>query len=162
MPRLFTGVELPPDVALDLSIMRGGIEGARWIDPESYHVTLRFVGDIPERMAHDLSNELSRVVAMPPFTISLAGMVLTFFYNYVLTNGFAVMGGAGADTFNTFADAGIDRVLDFSFAAGDRVRVEPGSAFTTAQSGADQRTEQEVESHAVSKVETERNGHQQK
>jgi 2'-5' RNA ligase len=74
MPRLFTGVELPPDVALDLSIMRGGIEGARWIDPESYHVTLRFVGDIPERMAHDLSDELSRVVAMPPFTISLAGM----------------------------------------------------------------------------------------
>jgi 2'-5' RNA ligase len=48
MPRLFTGVELPPDVALDLSIMRGGIEGARWIDPESYHVTLRFMGDIPE------------------------------------------------------------------------------------------------------------------
>jgi 2'-5' RNA ligase len=47
MPRLFTGVELPPDVALDLSIMRGGIEGARWIDPESYHVTLRFMGDIP-------------------------------------------------------------------------------------------------------------------
>lgn len=74
MPRLFTGVELPPDVALDLSIMRGGIEGARWIDPESYHVTLRFAGDIPDRVAAELSHELSRVVAMPPFTISLAGM----------------------------------------------------------------------------------------
>lgn len=74
MPRLFTGVELPPDVALDLSIMRGGIEGARWIDPESYHVTLRFVGDIPDRLAHELSDELGRVIAMPPFTISLAGM----------------------------------------------------------------------------------------
>jgi 2'-5' RNA ligase len=74
MPRLFTGVELPPDVALDLSIMRGGIEGARWIDPESYHVTLRFMGDIPERVAAELSDELSRVVAMPSFKLSLAGM----------------------------------------------------------------------------------------
>ena len=74
MPRLFTGVELPPDVALDLSIMRGGIEGARWIDPDSYHLTLRFAGDIPERVAADLTDELSRVVVMPPFTIALAGV----------------------------------------------------------------------------------------
>ena len=74
MPRLFTGVELPPDVALDLSIMRGGIEGARWIDPDSYHLTLRFAGDIPERVAAELTQELSRVVAMPPFSISLAGV----------------------------------------------------------------------------------------
>lgn len=74
MPRLFTGVELPDDVAQELSIMRGGIEGARWIDPESYHVTLRFVGDIPERMAHDLTDELARVVAMPAFKICLSRM----------------------------------------------------------------------------------------
>lgn len=46
-------------------------------------------------------------------------------------------GGAGADTFNTFADAGVDRVLDFSYAEGDRVRVEAGSTFTTAQVGSD-------------------------
>jgi serralysin len=46
-------------------------------------------------------------------------------------------GGAGADLFNVFGDAGADRVLDFSRAEGDRVKVEPGSTYTTAQVGAD-------------------------
>lgn len=74
MPRLFTGVELPADVGQDLAIMKGGIEGARWIDPDNYHVTLRFIGDIPDRMADELTAELQRVVAMPAFNISLAGV----------------------------------------------------------------------------------------
>ena len=74
MPRLFTGVELPPDVGQDLAIMRGGIEGARWIDPENYHLTLRFIGDISDRAADELTGELQRVVAMPAFSINLAGM----------------------------------------------------------------------------------------
>ena len=74
MPRLFTGVDLPADVGQDLAIMKGGIEGARWIDPDNYHLTLRFIGDISERMADELSAELQRVVAMPPFSLSLTGM----------------------------------------------------------------------------------------
>ena len=74
MPRLFTGVELPADVGQDLAIMKGGIEGARWIDPDNYHLTLRFIGDIPDRMADELTVELQRVVAMPAFNISLAGV----------------------------------------------------------------------------------------
>ena len=46
-------------------------------------------------------------------------------------------GGAGADTFNSFGEAGIDRVLDFSRAEGDRVRLEPGSTWAASQVGAD-------------------------
>ncbi len=46
-------------------------------------------------------------------------------------------GGAGADTFNTFAGAGLDRVLDFSLAEGDRVRIEGGVAFTVNEVGPD-------------------------
>ena len=34
--------------------------------------------------------------AVPVFAISLAAMTLTFFYNFVLSNGMAVMGGAKA------------------------------------------------------------------
>lgn len=48
-----------------------------------------------------------------------------------------ISGGAGADIFNSFGDAGLDRVLDFSRAQGDRVRLDPGSAFTASQQGAD-------------------------
>ena len=51
MPRLFTGLEIPSDVGLSLSMLRGGLPGARWIDPENYHVTLRFIGDVDDVVA---------------------------------------------------------------------------------------------------------------
>jgi hypothetical protein len=46
-------------------------------------------------------------------------------------------GGAGADIFHTFGDAGIDRVTDFSLAEGDRVQVDPGTQYVVSQVGAD-------------------------
>ena len=46
MPRLFAGLEIPAEIGQTLSNLRGGLPGARWIDPENYHVTLRFIGDI--------------------------------------------------------------------------------------------------------------------
>ena len=73
MPRLFTGVEIPEDVAFDLSLKRGGILGARWIDAESYHITLRFIGDIDSRLANEISYELEGVAARP-FTLTLKGI----------------------------------------------------------------------------------------
>ena len=46
-------------------------------------------------------------------------------------------GGAGADIFNSFGDAGIDRITDFNRAEGDQVRLDPGSTYTVSQVGAD-------------------------
>ncbi len=46
-------------------------------------------------------------------------------------------GGAGADIFHTFGDAGIDRVIDFNLAQGDRVQLDPGTQFTVSQVGTD-------------------------
>lgn len=46
-------------------------------------------------------------------------------------------GGPGADIFSTFGDAGIDRVLDFNSAEGDRVRFDPGTSWTLVFSGSD-------------------------
>ena len=43
MPRLFTGLEIPENVMNELSLLRGGLRGARWIEPENYHITLRFI-----------------------------------------------------------------------------------------------------------------------
>jgi Ca2+-binding RTX toxin-like protein len=48
-----------------------------------------------------------------------------------------VVGGAGADLFHTFGDAGIDRVLDFNLAEGDRVMLDPGTVYTVAQVSGD-------------------------
>ena len=54
MPRLFTGIRIPRDVATDLASLRGGLPGARWIEPEDYHLTLRFIGDVGLGMANDI------------------------------------------------------------------------------------------------------------
>ena len=58
MPRLFTGLEIPREVGASLSLLRGGLPGARWIDPENYHITLRFIGDIDDRLAHEIASLL--------------------------------------------------------------------------------------------------------
>src|SRR5215211_357442 len=61
MPRIFTGLEIPDDVGQSLATLRGGLPGARWIDPENYHVTLRFIGDVDDAMAHEVASVLGRV-----------------------------------------------------------------------------------------------------
>ncbi len=61
MPRLFTGIEISPEVVHDLSALRGGIPGARWIDPGNYHLTLRFIGDVDDATGCEIMQILGRV-----------------------------------------------------------------------------------------------------
>lgn len=71
MPRLFTALEIPPDIQRALSLYRGGLPGAHWIEPESYHVTLRFIGDIDHALARDVAAVLGedQVAAALPIRI---------------------------------------------------------------------------------------------
>ena len=73
MPRLFTGLAIPPDVTQHLSLMRGGLHGARWIDPENYHVTLRFIGDIEAPVAREIAATLAQV-DRAAFTLRITGL----------------------------------------------------------------------------------------
>lgn len=61
MPRLFTGVEIPADIGQALAMLRGGLPGARWITPENYHLTLRFIGDVDDVIAHEVASLLGRI-----------------------------------------------------------------------------------------------------
>src|SRR5690606_6032921 len=74
MPRLFTALEIPADVGLALSAYRGGLPGARWIDPENYHITLRFIGDVDERTAHDVASVLGDRRRRDPLTVTFDGL----------------------------------------------------------------------------------------
>jgi len=73
MPRLFTGLEIPAEIGQTLSNLRGGLPGARWIDPENYHVTLRFIGDIDGIAANEIASMLFRV-NRKPFEVALQGL----------------------------------------------------------------------------------------
>jgi 2'-5' RNA ligase len=61
MPRLFTGLEIPESLGQSLGFLRGGLPGAKWIDTENHHITLRFIGDVDERTADEVAEELARV-----------------------------------------------------------------------------------------------------
>ncbi len=54
-------------------MMRGGLPGARWIDPENYHLTLRFIGDIDDRLAHEVASVLDKV-NRPSFELRFEGL----------------------------------------------------------------------------------------
>lgn len=71
MPRLFTGLEIPSDVGFALSLKRGGLNGARWIDPENYHITLRFIGDVDGKTADEVVDSLDRLSNSLQFPIRL-------------------------------------------------------------------------------------------
>jgi RNA 2',3'-cyclic 3'-phosphodiesterase len=73
MPRLFAALEVPRDAALSLSLLRGGLFGARWIDTENYHITLRFMGDVDRHMAAEIAHALDRV-RRQSFWVSLCGV----------------------------------------------------------------------------------------
>jgi 2'-5' RNA ligase len=73
MPRLFTALEIPRNAAMSLSLLRGGLPGARWIDVENYHITLRFIGDVDGRTADEIVERLDRI-ERPEFQIKLDGI----------------------------------------------------------------------------------------
>jgi 2'-5' RNA ligase len=73
MPRLFTALEIPRNAAMSLSLLRGGLPGARWIDVENYHITLRFIGDVDGRTADEIVDRLDRI-DRPEFQIRLDGI----------------------------------------------------------------------------------------
>jgi RNA 2',3'-cyclic 3'-phosphodiesterase len=73
MTRLFTALEIPRMAAFELSLLKGGLPGARWIDPDNFHVTLRFIGDTDNRTADEIAAALDRVYR-PPFTLAIRGL----------------------------------------------------------------------------------------
>ncbi len=76
MPRLFTGLAVPQAVAEALEVYQGGLPGARWIDPDDFHVTLRFIGDIDARTADDVVEALAEMRTRPALTVTLDGLGL--------------------------------------------------------------------------------------
>ena len=73
MPRLFTGIEIPAGVAEALDRLRGGLPGARWIEAENYHITLRFIGDVDDVVAREAADALGRI-RRPGFDLHIEGL----------------------------------------------------------------------------------------
>jgi RNA 2',3'-cyclic 3'-phosphodiesterase len=73
MPRLFTALEIPFEIGQSLALLRGGLPGARWVAPENYHLTLRFIGDIDDTLAEEITDLLDKV-ERPAFDLQIDGL----------------------------------------------------------------------------------------
>ena len=73
MMRLFVALALPSAMRTRLSFLAGGLPGVRWVPPENYHLTLRFIGELPGWRAEEVDHALSNIRA-PGFALQLNGV----------------------------------------------------------------------------------------
>ena len=72
--RLFVALDLPWTLRDRLSALASfGLPGARWVPPENYHMTLRFIGETPGHRAEDIDTALMGLRAKR-FSVMLAGV----------------------------------------------------------------------------------------
>lgn len=71
--RLFVGLDLPWELKQQLARLAGGLPGARWVPPDNYHLTLRFVGEVSPPRAEELDLALGALRGKG-FTLTLAGV----------------------------------------------------------------------------------------
>jgi 2'-5' RNA ligase len=81
MIRTFIAIELPPPVTTALMQVQSRLKtispphAVRWTAPQNIHLTLHFLGDIPDSDVTTVSNALDAVAAdCHPFELSLGGL----------------------------------------------------------------------------------------
>src|SRR5467141_774833 len=74
--RIFIGIDLDPEVRARIERFLEGVEGfaseARWVRPESLHITLKFIGEQPPERVEAITERLRRVESIA-FEIRVGG-----------------------------------------------------------------------------------------
>jgi 2'-5' RNA ligase len=71
--RLFVALDLPFDVRQRLADLTVGLQGARWVPPENFHITLRFIGEMPSHKAEEIDMALAALRGRG-FVLTMAGV----------------------------------------------------------------------------------------
>jgi 2'-5' RNA ligase len=78
--RAFVAIELPGEIKSDLAqlldrIKPGQERAVKWVDPDSIHLTLKFLGNIPAEKVPDIARAIGEASAeAKPFTLELQGL----------------------------------------------------------------------------------------
>jgi RNA 2',3'-cyclic 3'-phosphodiesterase len=77
--RLFVAIVPPPAVAAEVTgwlrpLQAASVPGLRWTGPDSWHVTLAFLGEVPDPVLPGLHSRLERAAGRhPPLDLTLRG-----------------------------------------------------------------------------------------
>lgn len=71
--RLFVALDLTSAMRTRLGFLAGGLPGVRWVRPENYHLTLRFLGEVPSWRAEEVDEALL-AIRSKTFPLQLAGV----------------------------------------------------------------------------------------
>jgi len=81
--RLFVALEIPSEVRENLAALLKSLRAVspqtRWVRPENLHVTLKFIGEVPETKLAAIRSALARARSDQPVTVDFRG--LGFFPN---------------------------------------------------------------------------------
>ena len=73
MIRLFVAIEIPEEVRDALLDMQAGLPGATWSPFDNLHLTLRFIGEVPEPMVEEIAEALWQIHT-EGFSLKLKGV----------------------------------------------------------------------------------------
>jgi RNA 2',3'-cyclic 3'-phosphodiesterase len=73
MFRLFVGIALPEEAHGALALLCNGLPGAKWVEPDNMHISLRFIGEVDGGTGQDIDSALCRIAA-PAFSLTLSGV----------------------------------------------------------------------------------------
>ena len=75
--RVFIAIDLPNDIRKQLKELQHAFRplsnAARWVAPESIHITLKFLGEVPEKRIEQIDDALTGLT-WKPFTIAVHGV----------------------------------------------------------------------------------------
>jgi 2'-5' RNA ligase len=78
--RSFIAIELPEEVRRGLAKLRSELERTehrfvKWVDPDSIHLTLKFLGNIPFKQVAEVSKAIEEAAqGIPPFHLEISGL----------------------------------------------------------------------------------------
>jgi len=75
--RLFLAVDLPDQVRHELAVVQNALkpltDSARWVSADSIHITLKFLGEVPEKVVDEIDTALAGL-SWKPFTVTVHGV----------------------------------------------------------------------------------------
>ncbi len=80
MIRLFLALNIPDNIKSELIELRNSVAGSnyKWEEKEKLHLTLKFIGDVPEEILKDITSELNFIINFSSFKCAITNFGFFF------------------------------------------------------------------------------------